>query len=83
MEHNTPGTTETTVVVQWCPFLSGEAQSELLEGELVFDPSDPYAVSMNLEARSGTRDLDLRPRAARRRASTRPAATATSRSGPA
>ena len=51
MEHNTPGTTETVVVV--VPFISGEAQSEFLEGELVFDPSDPYAVSMNLEARSG------------------------------
>ena len=52
MEHNTPGTTETVVVV--VPFISGEAQSEFLEGELVFNPSDPYAVSMNLEARSGT-----------------------------
>ena len=52
MEHNTPGTTETVVAV--VPFISGEAQSEFLEGELVFDPSDPYAVSMNLEARSGT-----------------------------
>ena len=36
------------------PFASGEAQSEYLEGELVFNVSDPYAVSMNLEARSGT-----------------------------
>jgi hypothetical protein len=52
MEHNIPGTTETVVVV--VPFISGEAQSEFLEGELVFNPSDPYAVSMNLEARSGT-----------------------------
>ena len=51
MEHNNPGTTETVVVV--VPFISGEAQSEFLEGELVFDPSDPYAVSMNLQARSG------------------------------
>ena len=52
MEHNTPGTTETVVVV--VPFISGEAQNEFLEGELVFNPSDPYAVSMNIEARSGT-----------------------------
>src|ERR1044072_7899784 len=52
MEHNTPGTTATVLVV--VPFISGEAQSEFLEGELVFNPSDPYAVSMNLEARSGT-----------------------------
>jgi sporulation and cell division protein SsgA len=51
MEQNTPGTTQTVVVV--VPFISGEAQSEPLEGELVFDPADPYAVAMNLEARSG------------------------------
>lgn len=36
------------------PFVSGEQQSELLEGELVFDRTDPYAVLMHLEARSGT-----------------------------
>jgi hypothetical protein len=36
------------------PFISGETHSELLEGELVFDPTDPYAVVMNLEAKSGT-----------------------------
>ena len=52
MEQDTPSTTDTVVVV--VPFVSGEAQSELLEGELVFNPSDPYAISMNLEARSGT-----------------------------
>jgi len=52
MEQDTPGTTDT--VVTSVPFASGEAQSEYLEGELVFSASDPYAVSMNLEARSGT-----------------------------
>ena len=52
MEQDIPSTTDTVVVV--VPFVSGEAQSELLEGELVFDPADPYAISMNLEARSGT-----------------------------
>ena len=35
------------------PFISGVSQNELLEGELVFDPADPYAVTMHLEARSG------------------------------
>jgi hypothetical protein len=52
MEPSTPSTTDTVVVS--VPFVSGESQSEFLEGELVFDPADPYAVSMNLEARSGT-----------------------------
>ena len=52
MEQEIPGTTAT--VVASVPFVSGEAQSDYLEGELVFNPSDPYAVSMNLEARSGT-----------------------------
>src|SRR5680860_935744 len=36
------------------PFLSGDVQSALLEGELTFDPSDPYAVAMHLAAKSGT-----------------------------
>jgi hypothetical protein len=48
--HSTTATTVRSTV----PFLSGDAHSELLEGELVFEPTDPYAVSMNLEARSGT-----------------------------
>ena len=52
MDQDTPSTTDTVVVA--VPFVSGEAQSEFLEGELVFDPSDPYAVSMHLQARSGT-----------------------------
>ena len=52
MEQNTPRITDTVVVT--VPFISGEAQSEFLEGELVFNPADPYAVSMNLQARSGT-----------------------------
>jgi hypothetical protein len=46
--------TSTSTVRTTVPFLSGEAQCELLEGELVFDPADPYAVVMHLEARSGT-----------------------------
>jgi hypothetical protein len=52
MEQEIPGTTDTVVVS--VPFVSGEAQSEFLEGELVFNHSDPYAVSMHLQARSGT-----------------------------
>lgn len=46
--------TSTTTVRTKVPFISGEAPSELLEGELVFDPADPYAVVMHLEARCGT-----------------------------
>ena len=49
-----PSRSTSTTVRASVPFLSGDAQSELLEGELVFQPSDPYAVSMHLEARSGT-----------------------------
>ena len=52
MEPNTESTTDTVVVA--VPFISGEAHSDFLEGELVFEPADPYAVSMNLQARSGT-----------------------------
>ena len=36
------------------PFLSGESAIEHLDGEFSFDPSDPYAVTMKLEARSGS-----------------------------
>ncbi len=43
------------------PFISGVSHNELLEGELIFDPADPYAVAMHLQARSGTVDLDVRP----------------------
>lgn len=46
--------TTTTTVRATVPFLSGDAHGELLEGELVFDPADPYAVAMHLEARAGT-----------------------------
>lgn len=35
-------------------FITGDTQSELLDGGLHFDPDDPYAVRMQLEARSGT-----------------------------
>ena len=47
-------TTSATTVRACVPFLSGETQTELIEGELVFDHADPYAVVMHLEARSGT-----------------------------
>ncbi|MET0998372.1 MAG: SsgA family sporulation/cell division regulator [Marmoricola sp.] len=49
-----PSRSTATTVRAMVPFISGETQSELLEGELVFDLSDPYAVAMHLEARSGT-----------------------------
>ncbi len=49
-----PSRATTTTVRATVPFLSGDAHTELLEGELVFDPADPFAVSMHLEARSGT-----------------------------
>ena len=52
MEHNSRSATDTVSVS--VPFISGESQTELLEGELVFTPADPYAVAMHLEARSGT-----------------------------
>ncbi|MCW2849078.1 MAG: sporulation protein SsgA [Marmoricola sp.] len=48
-------TSRTTATIRtMVPFLSGDAASELLEGELVFDPTDPYAVTMHLDARSGS-----------------------------
>ena len=43
-----------TTVRATVPFSSGDSQSELLAGELVFDHTDPYAVAMHLEAKSGT-----------------------------
>ena len=46
--------TSATTVRASVPFISGETQTELIEGELVFDHADPYAVVMHLEARSGT-----------------------------
>lgn len=49
-----PSRATTTTVRATVPFLSGDARTELLEGELVFDPADPFAVAMHLEARSGT-----------------------------
>jgi Streptomyces sporulation and cell division protein, SsgA len=49
-------TSETTDVVlrTAVPFLSGESAAEHLDGEFSFDPADPYAVTMKLEARSGS-----------------------------
>jgi len=45
--------TATATIHVAVPFISGVSQNELLEGELVFDPADPYAVTMHLGARSG------------------------------
>lgn len=47
---------ETTHVVLRAavPFLSGESASEHLDGEFSYDPADPYAVTMKLEARPGS-----------------------------
>jgi hypothetical protein len=53
MDKPSRSTTATTVRSN-VPFLSGEAHCELLEGELAYDPADPYAVAMHLEAKSGT-----------------------------
>jgi sporulation and cell division protein SsgA len=50
----TPRSTTATTVRASVPFISGESQTELIEGELVFDHTDPYAVVMHLEAKSGT-----------------------------
>jgi hypothetical protein len=50
----TPRITAATTVRASVPFISGESQTELIEGELVFDRADPYAVVMHLEAKSGT-----------------------------
>ncbi len=57
----TSGTTagqasETTDVVLRAavPFLSGESAIEHLDGEFSYDPADPYAVTMKLEARCGS-----------------------------
>ncbi len=36
------------------PFVAGECEFEILEGELAFDPSDPFAVTMRLFAEPGT-----------------------------
>lgn len=49
-------TSETTDVVlrSAVPFLSGESAIEHLDGEFSYDPADPYAVTMKLEARSGS-----------------------------
>lgn len=49
-------TSETTDVVLRAavPFLSGESATEHLDGEFSYDPADPYAVTMKLEARCGS-----------------------------
>jgi hypothetical protein len=52
MEQSTPTTTDTTVSIS-VPFLTGETQAEVVDGELVYDVRDPYALTMHLQARSG------------------------------
>lgn len=52
MDKPSPGTSTTVRVT--VPFISGDAQTELLEGEIIFDHADPYAVAMHLAAKSGT-----------------------------
>ena len=49
-------TSESTDVVLRAavPFLSGESATEHLDGEFSYDPADPYAVTMKLEARCGS-----------------------------
>jgi len=47
-------TTQQVVLRTAVPFLSGESATEHLDGEFSFDPADPYAVTMKLEARSGS-----------------------------
>ena len=49
-----PSRSTDTTVRSAMPFISGESHNELFEGELVFDPADPYAVVMSLEAKCGT-----------------------------
>jgi hypothetical protein len=47
------GTTSATVTAS-LSFVAGETRTEPLDGELLFDPADPYAVTMRLEASTGT-----------------------------
>jgi hypothetical protein len=50
-----PASESTHVILRTAlPFLSGESAIEHLDGEFSFDPADPYAVTMKLEARSGS-----------------------------
>jgi hypothetical protein len=53
MDHPSRRTPTATIHVV-VPFISGVSYNEVLEGELVFDPADPFAVAMHLDARSGT-----------------------------
>ncbi len=52
MEQSTPTSTDTTVSIS-VAFLIGETQAEVVDGELVFDVRDPYALTMHLQSRSG------------------------------
>jgi hypothetical protein len=51
MDEPSPRTSTISATV---PFISGETQNERLAAQLVFDLTDPYAVTMHLEARPGT-----------------------------
>ena len=75
-------TSTATTVRAMVPFVSGESQSEVFEGELVFDHADPYAVTMHLEARSGSVVWTFARELLATASTSRPA-TATCRSGPA
>ena len=52
---NKPSRSSTATTVRaMVPFISGESPNEAFEGELVFDHVDPYAVTMRLDAKSGS-----------------------------
>jgi len=51
---HTSETTTDVVLRAAVPFLSGETATEHLDGEFTYDPADPYAITMKLEARSGS-----------------------------
>ena len=42
-----------TTVRVTVPFVSGDSRAQAVEGELVFDPQDPFAVAMRLDGRLG------------------------------
>ena len=52
MEQPTPATEATTIRIA-VPLISGEAETETLDGELAYDFNDPYAVTLRVDARSG------------------------------
>lgn len=48
MEQHPQAPSATTSVTVTVPLVSGESQPQHLEGDLVFDPSDPYAVRLHV-----------------------------------